>query len=146
MSEDFINKGLLSTWLNEALTECESNNNAINRFSAVNLLTTLWRIFFDTRGFDDTADYILSTVQRATRTKNKVVNIQTINLMFYLLEEFIIIGQQINVDKIYKSITFCLIENFDDYHIREIISLYLKSTIMKMGLNVNTLIEPLLSH
>jgi hypothetical protein len=82
VAEEFINKGLLSTWLNEALSECESNNNAINRFSAVNLLTTLWALFYDTRGFDDTSNYILATVQRATRTKNKSVNIQTLNLMF----------------------------------------------------------------
>lgn len=114
MAEEFITKGLLSTWLNEALTECESNNNDINRFAAVNLLTTLWRIFYETRGFDETSNYILSTVQRATRTRNKVINIQTINLMFFLLEKFIEVNNADNVRKIYKSITFSLVEHFED--------------------------------
>lgn len=56
VAEEFLNKGLLSTWLTEALTECESNNNDLNKFAAVNLLTTLWRIFYDTRGFDETSN------------------------------------------------------------------------------------------
>jgi len=66
--------------------------------------------------------------------------------MFYLLEKFIMIENAVNVEKIYKSITFSLIENFDDFNMRELISINLKMTISKMGLNVNILAEPLLLH
>jgi hypothetical protein len=85
-------------------------------------------------------------VQRATRTRNKVVNVQTINLMFFLLEKFILIENTVNVEKIYKSITFSLIEHFDDFFMREVIASNLRATILKMGLNVNILVEPLLLH
>jgi len=72
----------------------------MNRFAAVSILTTLWKIFYDSKGFDETADYILSTIQRATRTKNRVVNVQTINLMFNLMEEFVSMGNLKNAVKI----------------------------------------------
>jgi len=57
-----------------------------------------------------------------------------------------VIENKVNVEKIYKSITFSLIENFDDFPIREMISVNIKNTISKMGLNVNILGEPLLLH
>jgi len=52
----------------------------------------------------------------------------------------------VNVNKIYKSITFSLIENFDDQFMRDTISTNLKHTIVKMGLQANILIEPLLTN
>jgi len=66
--------------------------------------------------------------------------------MFQLLDKFILLNNTLNVNKIYKSITFSLFENFDDQFLRETISTNLKSTIVKMGLSVNTLIVPLLTH
>lgn len=66
--------------------------------------------------------------------------------MFFLLEKFIEVNNADNVRKIYKSITFSLVEHFEDFFIREIISNNLKATILKMGLNVNVLAEPLLLH
>jgi len=45
VAEDFLNKGLLNNWLNEALNECENSITGSNRFAAVQLLITLWEIF-----------------------------------------------------------------------------------------------------
>jgi len=83
-------------------------------------------------------------VQRSTRTRNKVINIQTFSCMFYILEKFKLMESTNNVNNIYKSLIFSIIENFDDNFFREFLSINLSKAMTKLGLDIKVVLIPLL--
>jgi len=79
----------------------------------------LWKYFPNNiSDHDEIASMILTSLQRSTRVKNRPVVTEALTFMFWLMESFTKERDKY-ASQMYKSLTFSLIETWEDGPIRE---------------------------
>lgn len=114
---------------------------------SVNFLSDIWMLFADyIEAREDIANSILGFLKRMTRDSNKNLQFLTFGRLYYLLVYFSEKKYSF-APVLYKTLIFCLIENFPDEFIREFMMsnmlLVLKEFLL---IPVSVLVEPLIKQ
>lgn len=139
-----MGSGLLGSWLSEVLRDSENVSNFNLRASAIRFVCVLWRYFPNNiSDHEEIASMILTSMQRSTRVKNRPIVVETLTNLFWLLENFTKERDKY-ASQVFKSLTFSLIEIWEDGTIREFM-LRNFDTIMtnNQDLPVSILMEPI---
>ena len=117
-NQTFFNQGVIDYWVELAMKEAEINsNNYTNRACCVGFLCDLWSEFPSFIEIqEDIANNILGVVKRSTRTQSYLLQIMAYGRLFHLLSLFSNLKYSF-APIIYKTLTFCLIENYSDSRI-----------------------------
>lgn len=147
-SQSLFNQGIIDIWVNLALREAETNwKNYDNWALCVGFLCDIWVGFPNFIEFqEDLPNNILGVIKRATRLPNNLLQIITFGRLFQLLANFSNAKYSF-APIIYKTLTFCLVENYGNEKIREFM-------LQNMGLILNEfhlippgiLLEPLIKQ
>ena len=115
-----FNQGLIDSWVDIGLRESETDiKNLDNKVFCIGFLCDLWGSFpnyIEIR--DDLATNMLAVIKRSTREVSKLLKFIIYGRLFYLLSIFSLQKNSF-APVIYKTLTFFLIENYNDESIRE---------------------------
>jgi hypothetical protein len=146
LKDSLIETGLMQTWLDQALKAAD-NDTRDHRMSALGFLTTIWSIYPNWMDLNVLAqNQIMTLLQKASHDHSQILKIYAIVHAFKLLDS---LAQQkiYSASQVYRKLTFILIENYEDYVIREIMFKQLKYLLAKYpSIPVDTLIEPIVKN
>ena len=119
--EALISSGVLDFWIDTAIRQADTDNQSTvpEKTSALSFLAEVWiskSEKVETR--DDIALSILKLLNKGSRDKSKNLKYCWFTILFKLLEVFTA-DRNNYAPKIYKSLTFLLVENHQDNEIRE---------------------------
>ena len=147
-NQTFFNQGVIDYWVELAMKEAEINsNNYTNRACCVGFLCDLWSEFPSFIEIqEDIANNILGVVKRSTRTQSYLLQIMAYGRLFHLLSLFSNLKYSF-APIIYKTLTFCLIENYSDSRIREFMFVNMMLIFKEFSLiPLSILLEPLIKQ
>ncbi|CAG9312103.1 unnamed protein product [Blepharisma stoltei] len=147
--QEIVTAGIVDFWMEFGLREADADNRRPPdvRLAALNFVCDIW-IYLPTtiELHEEFASSILTSIKRGARDKYRILKFGCLGKLFHLLDAFTA-ERNPYAPIIYKTLTFSLVENYDDPLVREFILANFISTFVNIqSIPVGIVVEPLVKQ